>query len=162
MTFEDVVRECGPAVWRVVASYSAPGADRDDLTQDVLLAIWQALPRFRGPGPVRAFVLRIAHNRSLSWVWQAKRRRPASEAPELTDSRPDPEGQLSATEESERFMAHVRTLKLGQREVLTLALEGLSTAEIADIAGISVGAVAVRLSRARAQLRRLFSTEGTP
>jgi RNA polymerase sigma-70 factor (ECF subfamily) len=60
---------------------------------------------------------------------------------------------------AERFLAHVRTLPLGQRQVLTLALEGLSHAEIAEVVGITPQNVAVRLGRARDALRRSMEQE---
>jgi DNA-directed RNA polymerase specialized sigma24 family protein len=41
MTFDDLLREHGSALWRVIASYAPPGAERDDLAQDVLVAVWQ-------------------------------------------------------------------------------------------------------------------------
>jgi hypothetical protein len=34
MTFEELVAAHGPALWRAVASYAPPGAERDDLAQD--------------------------------------------------------------------------------------------------------------------------------
>src|SRR5919109_5428661 len=77
MTFDDVLREHGPALWRVIASYAPPGAERDDLAQDVLVAVWQSLQRFRGDSLVRPFVLRIAHNRGLSHAWRRASAAPA-------------------------------------------------------------------------------------
>jgi len=70
MTFDAFLRDHGPALWRVIANYAPPGAERDDLAQDVLLAVWQALPRFRAKSSPRSFVLRIAHNRGLSHAWR--------------------------------------------------------------------------------------------
>src|SRR5436190_1344880 len=48
MTFDDLLRDHGPALWRVIASYAPPGAERADLAQDVMVSVWQGLPRFRG------------------------------------------------------------------------------------------------------------------
>jgi RNA polymerase sigma factor (sigma-70 family) len=44
-------------------------------------------------------------------------------------------------------------LPVGQRQLVVLALEGLRYDEIADLLGITVGNVGVRLNRARAALR---------
>jgi hypothetical protein len=54
----------GPALGRVVASYARP-SDQDDLAQDIAVALWNALPSFRGDCSERAFVFRVAHNRAL-------------------------------------------------------------------------------------------------
>lgn len=158
MTFDDVLREHGPALWRVVAAYAPPGAERDDLAQDVLVAVWQALPRFRGTGSPRSFVLRIAHNRGLSHAWR-RARRPDPDPPDLPDPRPGADEQVAKLQQAEQFLRHLRMLPLGQREVLALALEGLPHAEIAAIAGITPENVAVRLGRAREALRRSIQEE---
>jgi RNA polymerase sigma factor (sigma-70 family) len=161
MGFEECLREHGPALWRVVASYAARGPEHDDLAQEVLLAVWQALPRFRGESSLKTFVLRIAHNRCLSLAWQ-RARRPSGAPAELLhlpDPRPALDEQVAARQRSERFLDHVRALPLGQRQVLALALEGLSHAEIGSVVGITPENVAVRLGRAREALRRRLEKE---
>jgi len=160
MTFDELLRDHGPVLWRVVASYAPPGAERDDLAQDVLVAVWQALPRLRDESLCRSFVLRIAHNRGLSHAWQRSRRKPSSEdLRELPDPRPAADEQVAASQRTEQFLRLVRTLPLGQRQVLALALEGLPHAEIASIVGITAENVAVRLGRAREALRKSIAQE---
>ena len=158
-SFDDLLRDHGPALWRVIASYAPPGADRDDLAQDVLLAVWQALQRFRGDSSLKTFVLRIAHNRGLSQAWKRAKRPQPSELVDVPDPRPGPEEEAATSQRSERFFRHLRALPLGQRQVLALALEGVPHAEIAAIAGITPENVAVRLGRARDALRRSLETE---
>jgi RNA polymerase sigma-70 factor (ECF subfamily) len=159
-SFDHIVHEHGPALWRAIASYAPPGAERDDLAQDVLLAIWQALERYRGESSLRTFVLRIAHNRGITHAWKRLKDHGGKEAPaELPDPMPPPDDLLVARERHERFLRHLRTLPLGHRLVLSLALEGLPHAEIAAILGITKENVAVRLSRAREALRRSLEKE---
>lgn len=158
VTFEECLEEYGPALWRVVASYAAPGPERDDLAQDVLVAVWQALGRFRGDGSLKSFVLRIAHNRGLSHAWHRAKSRPL-EAIDVPDPRRSLEEHAVANERAERLLRHLRALPLGQREVLALALEGVPHAEIAAIVGITPENVAVRLGRARDALRRSMMKE---
>ncbi len=157
--FDDILREHGPSLWRVIASYAPPGAERDDLAQDVLLAVWQALARFRGESAVKTFVLRIAHNRGLTHAWRRAKAPLPAELPDVPDSQPAPDEHVAARQRQERFLRHLRGLPLGQRQVLTLALEGLPHAEIAEIVGITPENVAVRLGRAREALRRSLSQE---
>ena len=152
--------EChGAALRRVVATYERDPGRQEDLFQDVCLALWQALPRFRGESSERTFLFRIAHNRSLSHGHRQGRRRrqeaDEEEAPlEATpDPRPSPEDETAATQRRRLLLEAIRRLPVGQRQLLSLALEGLPLREIADIVGISEGNVAVRLHRARAALR---------
>ena len=86
-------------------------SDRDDLLQDIAIALWQALPRFRGECSERTFLFRIAHNRVIAHL---SRNRYAvqgvDEELELSDPRPDPEVQLAAQQQGNRLMEAVRRL----------------------------------------------------
>jgi RNA polymerase sigma factor (sigma-70 family) len=145
----------GAALTRLAASYARGSDDRDDLFQDIAVAIWQALPRFRGECSERTFLFRIAHNRGIAHI---ARRRPlmieSGEDLELRDDRPDPEQSLSAEQQRQRLLNAVLKLPVGYRQVVTLALEGMSYQEIGDILGIAESNAGARLTRARQMLRR--------
>src|SRR5688572_29980659 len=51
---------------RLAASYAANRSDRDDLLQEIAIALWRALPGFRGDCSERTFLFRIAHNRCIT------------------------------------------------------------------------------------------------
>jgi RNA polymerase sigma-70 factor (ECF subfamily) len=161
VTLDDVLREHGPAIWRVVASYAPPGSERDDLAQEVLVAIWEALGRFRGEGSLKGYVLRIAHNRGVSRSF-ARSKQQTSELVDVPDPRPSVEDHAVANQRAERLLRHLRRLPLGQRQVLALALEGLPHAEIGLLLGITAENVAVRLGRAKEALRRSMNDEEAP
>lgn len=65
----------GPALARVVASYAPPGSNREDLAQEVAMALVRALPAFRGQASLKTYVLRIAHNICLRQVMRKRRRK---------------------------------------------------------------------------------------
>jgi RNA polymerase sigma factor (sigma-70 family) len=155
--FDRIIAELGPALLRVAASYERNPAPRQDLFQEILLAVAQSLPRLREETRLRPFVFRIAHNKGVDHV-----ARHAAEAPteEISDELPmsddTPEEELMAKQRTERLTAAVRQLELPYRQAITLLLEGLSYAEIADTLGISVSNVGVRVNRAKTQLRMLL------
>lgn len=156
--FGRILAVCGGALGRVAECYAAGRADRDDLAQEIGLAIWQALPGFRGECSERTFAMRIAHNRGVSFACR-RRRDAAAEERETADPGPGPEAEAGASERRERLLRALRALPLAHRQVLSLSLEELDHREIAGILGIGVGNVAVRLSRARAALRRAMEGE---
>src|SRR5687767_1750537 len=65
---DGIIGRYGQALARVAASYEADQALREDLLQDILLAIHQALPRLEKAESLAPFVFRIAHNRGVSHV----------------------------------------------------------------------------------------------
>jgi RNA polymerase sigma factor (sigma-70 family) len=157
-----LLHEHDRALRRLAASYERDPGRQQDLVQDIWLAVWQALPRFRGDSSERTFVFRIAHNRAISHIDYSQRRRsePLDDDAPVASSEPDPERSLSIQQRHERLQLAVQALPVGLRQVVVLALEGLSHAEIADIVGITENNVAVRLSRARTTLsRRLGAAE---
>jgi RNA polymerase sigma-70 factor (ECF subfamily) len=151
--FRGMLEAHGPALRRIVRSYARPGADQDDLAQDVAVAIWNALPSFRGESSERTFAFRIAHYRGVTHLAR-RRARAESEEKELACPKPSPEALAADREDVERLFAAMRELAVQQRQVLTLALEGMSHQEIGECLGTGAENVAVRLSRARAALRR--------
>jgi len=157
-TTDDALERYGPALARVAASYARSRHDRDDLLQDILVAVWRALPRFRGACSLRTYLFRIAHNRGLQYVWrlrgQRERERAQIDDDGLVDGRPGPLDCAEGASLESTMQEAVRRLPLGQRQVMTMVLEGCDHAEIADVLGIAVATVAVRLHRARTALKR--------
>jgi RNA polymerase sigma-70 factor (ECF subfamily) len=159
--YHRILRDHGAAVFRSSAAYEANPGDREDLYQEICLSLWKALPGFRGECSERTFFFRIAHNRGLTHAW--RRRPPAmglEEAEALPDPRPGPETSADSEQSRGRLMAAIRALPATLRPVVVLALEGVSHAEIGSVLGITGNNVAVRLSRARALLRRALGTPG--
>lgn len=161
--FEAIAREYVPALMRVAGAYTRNAADRDDLFQEIMWAVWRALPGFRGDASMRTFIFRIAHNRGLTF-----RSRGGPAAVSL-DAVPDPaspgvgiETAVERADESARLREALLTLSPLLRQVITLQLEGLSAEEIAEATGASINVVNVRAHRARLILRARLAYLRTP
>ncbi len=160
--FERIQREQGPAIARTLRSYAKTRVEREDLEQDVALALWTGLKSFRGECSERTFALRVAHNQG--WTLVARRRRrglPETLHEEPSAEGPDPEILAGLSERMRAVFMAIHRLPVGLRQVLVLSLEGLTHEEIADVIGISVNNVAVLLSRARSELRISEPKEST-
>ena len=153
--FDHVLAEFGPALRRLAGSYETDPGRRDDLAQEIAIALWRALPRFRGECSLRTFVYRVAHNRALTHVWRRGRAATTdvAEAEQVIDPAESVESRVARVQRRDRLDVAIRTLPIVHRQVLTLALEDLSHTEIAGVLGIRENAVAVRLTRARQALR---------
>lgn len=155
--FRELLERNLPALRRLAASYAGATSEQADLLQEIALALWQALPRFRGESSARTFLFRIAQNRCISHL---ARRRPTESLDLLGIDPPDPgttpDQTLGAAQQSSRLLAAVRQLPLNHRQVIVLALEDLDYREIGAVLGISENNVGVRMNRARAQLRDLL------
>jgi len=152
--FDRVVAEHGPALRRLIAAWERDAAAREDLLQEILLALWRALPRFRGESSERTFVLRVAHNRAITHRFKPRALAvPLEAAAAVADGRPTPETDAAVAQRLARLRHALQALPVPARQVLTLSLEGLSGVEIAAVLGITENNAGVRLSRARRALR---------
>ena len=130
--------------------------DAEDVVQEAYLRAFRFFDDFRG-GDGRGWLLRIVRN--VGYTWLRKRRPEELHAP-LDEEIHGPEsGGRSPEAELLRLSAvatlrhALETLRVELREVIVLReLEGLSYAQIADVAGVPIGTVMSRLSRARARL----------
>ncbi len=155
--FETIVADYGPLISRIASSYEADPSLREDLTQQILLAVWQALPTWRADASLKTFIARVAQNRSISFVTRQVRLGPVAELPERIETdAPNPEEQVMKMNEREMLMEATRRLPLPQRQVIVLVLEGFTYSEISAMLDIPANALALRLSRAKAALKSML------
>jgi RNA polymerase sigma-70 factor (ECF subfamily) len=152
--FETVCRQFGDSLFRLACSYESAPDVRDDLLQEIRLALWKALPGFRGECSLRTFVYRVAHNRGLSHVWRRRQQaRFTDDLPDVGDPQPTAESAAIGRDRLASLMQAIRRLPIPYRQVITMTLDELPQSEIANVLGISENNVAVRLNRARKLLR---------
>jgi RNA polymerase sigma-70 factor (ECF subfamily) len=156
---ERVIREHGAVLDRVAWGYVDNAHDRDDLMQEVLVALWRALPRFRGESSERAFVLRVAHNRGISFSVSRRRHQAEPEQDQFPDPAPLAETRVIREQQHDRMLRAIRQLPDAQRQAVMLRLEGLSQREIAELQNTTETNVGVRLMRARNALRVILVEE---
>ena len=160
-SFERIVAAHGALVSRIAMSYEADPALREDLVQQIFLAVWQALPSYRADASLKTFIARIAQNRAISFVAKQVRQPPTAEMPELIETdAPTPEQSAIDANERTVLLEATRRLPLPQREVIILVLEGFSYGEIAEMLDIAPNALALRLSRAKAALKAMLERSG--
>jgi RNA polymerase sigma-70 factor (ECF subfamily) len=155
--FESIVADFGPLISRIASSYEADPSLREDLTQQIFLAVWQAMPTWRAESSLKTFIARVAQNRSISFVTKQVRQGPVAELPERIEAdAPNPEEQVIKINEREMLMEATRRLPLPQRQVIILVLEGFTYPEISEMLEIPPNALALRLSRAKAALKSML------
>ena len=149
-TFVDLVRTHGPRLQRLAGSY-ARGEDRRDLIQEMWLQVWRALPGYRADAALATWVYRIALNTAFSHLRvELRRRKHTTDAPAPEPA--DPGGR------DERAILHEFLGSLGPIDgsLMLLYLEGLSHAQMAEVLGLSEGAIGVRLTRIKAAFKRRY------
>jgi RNA polymerase sigma-70 factor (ECF subfamily) len=140
----------------VSAAYEANFHLRQELLQEISLAVWQALEKFKGESSVKTYVLRVAHNKAITHVaYHAKQPRNDSYC-EVETPQPShhtsTDVQIAQQQQIQTMLNEIRKMPIQTRQVVTMSMEGLSYSEIADACGISSTNAGVILNRARKTL----------
>ncbi len=146
----------GPGLLNYLAGLLGQREVAEEALQEVMLAVWRGAGGFRGDSSVRTWLLAITRRQAMR-----RRRRVAlcevaldeaavDEAPDVADALAN---RLRVRDALARLPDH-------QRGVLELVFfHELSEAEAALVLGVPAGTVKSRLSRAKAALKRLLSSE---
>lgn len=135
---ETVLDDNRASLVRIAKQY-AGAHDWQDLLQEISVSLWRGLPGFDGRSKLSTWVYRVAINTALQFV--RRRRLPAASL----DT--EPVGALDAGDSLAVLESFLRGLDPVNRAVLLLDLEGLHREDIADVLGLSPGAVATRMTR---------------
>ena len=171
--FETLVIRHRGKVYAMVQNMIKNEADAWDLSQEVFLKVWKALPKFEARAKFSTWLYRITHNVVYDWL----RKRKIESAGELDDgilnesniaagarttptkiARPD--DALANSELGKRINIALATLNTEHRETILLReVQGLDYKEIAKVMGCSLGTVMSRLYYARKKLKTLLCDE---
>ena len=133
-------------------------ADTEDLTQQVFLKAWQAIPRYKKTGsPFIAWLMTISHNLVVDFYRAKKDKVRLPDGVVAEDPESSPEVMAQAHFDQERLRMAIAQLRGDQQRVVLMRfIEGFSFAETADSLGKSEGATRVILHRALKKLRDIL------
>lgn len=160
-------------IFAMIRNMTRNEADAWDISQDVFVKAWHALPRFEAKARFSTWLYRIAHNAVYDW----SRKRKIESIGELNDEiferdRIDPAATTapSAAEAPDAALGHgelrakieqaLAKLSPDHREVVLLKdVQGLAYKEIAEVMDCTLGTVMSRLFYARQKLQTLLKDE---
>jgi RNA polymerase sigma-70 factor (ECF subfamily) len=145
-------------VYRHIYYLVGDAREAEDLTAQTFLKAWEAIGRYKERGaPIVAWLLRIAHNLTVSYL-RSKR-----DHSELDDAYVDqkrggnPEEVLEQSSDERSVREAVMQLRDEQRQVIMLRfVEEMGYQEVAQVIGKSVPAVRVIQHRALGNLRKIM------
>ncbi len=167
--FEKLITRHSAMIFRVTMHILNSREDTEDVIQEVFLRAFQNLNTFEERSLFSTWLTRIAVNSALTKLRTLRRSRMESLDDDSEDSsalidtfadwRPNPEQLYRGTELREILLQALTSLPEACRVVFLLRdIEGLSTAETAEMLDLSVNNVKSRLLRARLKLRARLST----
>jgi RNA polymerase sigma-70 factor, ECF subfamily len=144
-------------IFRYIYSHLENRLDAEDLTEEIFIRAWRALPKYDERGlPFSAFLFRIARN-SLIDYYRQRKAVTSIEDMELQSREAGPEDAVDVKIENHDLRKTIAELREDYRNVLVFRfLSGLSPEETAAVMQRSVGAVRVLQHRALSALKELL------
>ena len=162
--FEAVFDQFQRPIYNYLLRLTQDQAEAEDLSQETFIRVYRNLSTFRGEASLSTWIYRIATNVSLDrFRRNATRHHEATLSLEEMESdgewiadetSPSPEQLVTESEIAACVGSFVQRLPPDYRAALVLHdLQGLRNREIADVLGVSLSTVKIRLHRARSKLR---------
>ncbi|WP_094602979.1 ECF RNA polymerase sigma factor SigE [Sporomusa silvacetica DSM 10669] len=169
--FEELYLSFGPKIHRYVTRLVG-NQEAEDLTQDIFIKIGQSATTFRNESKLSTWIYRIATNAAIDKIRSTSHSRvikktilptvseDAIEIDKLACGQKDslPETEAINKEMNSCIHAFINNLPEMYRTVIILSeFEGFKNKEIAEILGISLDLVKIRLHRGKQNLKESFS-----
>jgi RNA polymerase sigma-70 factor (ECF subfamily) len=156
----------GAALERLARGYEADSSRRQDLLQDVHVAIWRSLLIFDGRCSLRTWVYRVAHYTATKHMLTNRRVRlhemyTLDDIPEIEDDR-STSGSAADADSLQRLLTLIERLKPLDRQVILMYLEDFSADAIGEVVGLSPRNIATKIHRVKKLLASMFNERSAP
>ncbi len=155
MDFESVYQTYWNKVFRLCMGYVGDTDQAQDIAQDTFVIVWQQLPAFRNESGLGTWIYRIATNNCLRQLEREKRAARSElplHLPEEKSADIEPQIQLLY-----RFIAELPEI---DRIIISLELEEVRQADIAQVVGLSESNIRVKIHRIKERLTKRFKEHG--
>ena len=164
-SFNKLVDKYHSRIYSLTYQMTSNREDAEDLTQEIFIKAFEALPRFKGRSSFYTWLYRIGINKTINYRKKRNRNRPLSidaldqdisydEVYAELDSKDSPLRHIGLNELQVKLNEAMQKLSLKHRTVVVMHdIEGIPHDEIAKIVGVSVGTIRSRLFYARRQLQ---------
>lgn len=152
--YQEYIENNRAIIARICRAYTDNDADFQDYFQEVCLQLWKSRENFRHQSQLSTWIYRVTLNVCLSLVRKKKRHLTSLEGVEdrLSEApRPVEEAQQ---QQLQLLYRQIRKLKEVDRALILLYLEEKSYEEMAEILGISVSNVGVKINRIKAKIKK--------
>ena len=166
--FETLIMKYEKTIYNIALRMMTSPEDAKDVSQNVLIKIYNNISRFKGDSLFSTWIYRITVNTCIDEIRKNKRKSEISMDEEDTglsrviqDTEASPEKSIIEKEGYSSIINSINELPEEYKTVITLRdIEGFSYQEIAEITECSLGTVKSRISRARGKLKELLLEKG--
>ncbi|MCL2651457.1 MAG: sigma-70 family RNA polymerase sigma factor [Candidatus Azobacteroides sp.] len=150
--FIELVQQNERLIYKVCSFYVSDGFPMTDLYQEVVYNLWRSFPKFRNESSLSTWMYRVALNTCISGIRKELKRPKHIPIAGLEEYLVEPESMEENIREMYKLIHQLKTL---ERAIILLYLEEKSYQEIADITGLTINNVAIKLKRIKEKLKKM-------
>ncbi|MDR0699756.1 MAG: sigma-70 family RNA polymerase sigma factor [Tannerella sp.] len=147
--FMSTVRSNERVIYKICTFYVSPEYPLNDLYQEVICNLWEAWPRFRNECATSTWIYRITLNTCISGLRKLKSRPSSVPIHDVPDTLLEPDDMTDDIREMYRLIYRLPPL---ERSLILFWLDEKSYQEIADITGLTVSHVGIKIKRTKEKL----------
>lgn len=155
MVFEDIYEFYWQKIFRLCMGYVNDTDLAQDLAQETFIIVWQQLPKFRNESSIGTWIFRIASNNCLRQIEKEKKFSKTDLPINLEEKK-----QESMEPQIQLLYQYISELPETDRIIISLELEEVKQAEIAQITGLSEANIRVKIHRIKEKLTQKFRNNG--
>ena len=152
--FLKILSEYQGIIHKVNLIYFKTASDREDNFQEVVFQLWKSFPSLKDRSKIGSWMYAVAINTAISKIRKDSKFVLMDTLPDTEYA--DDEENIENTINSEQLLDAIHKLNEVDKSIMLLYLEEYSYEQIADIIGISVSNVGVRINRAKKQLKLIL------
>lgn len=155
LLFKQIFDKNSKKIFNLCYGYTGDADAANDLLQETFLKVWQNLDKFREKSLISTWIYRIAVNTCLTWLRAEKRQAKDELTDNIIESRIEEHNEKN--EQVALLYKSISKLEEHDRLIITMVLDELPYAEIAEISGISEGNLRVKIHRIKQKLTELYN-----
>lgn len=151
--FEALIKQHKTTMYMYCYMYAKDKDKANDFFQEALIRVWQGFADFRGESNVATWMARVTINSCLSSLRKTKKHAAATLPLSFDMEFLDEESEYN--KQIERMHRLISKLGVLDKALVLLWLDNMTYAEIAEIMGITVSNVSVKLMRIKEKLKEM-------
>lgn len=160
--FEIIIAANNGILYKIGRAYTNNRVDFEDLYQEMLIQLWQALPSFREEAKLSTWLYRVCLNTALTYQRRQRQPLPHAASEQLLAQLPDDTDteylqRAKREQQLDRLYEAIYQLPQIDRAIILLYLEKKKYADIAHIMGLQTNHVGVKINRIKKTLQQLLT-----
>lgn len=157
--FKTIISHHQDQIQRICSGFTTNVEDIKDLYQDVIINIWKGMESFRGDASYATWIHRITINCCLLWKRKSKVQVSKNDAIELSNQNRIQNDVSVDNPQLQLLKEAINQLKSSDKALILLVLEELTYKQIAEITGLSISNIGVKINRIKSKLKNYLENK---